>query len=49
MIWMYHNTKAKNGQIFSKEDVEKLGDGWVDTPAKFKPEKKKEPKKGVTK
>lgn len=38
---MYHKTKAKKGQLFTEEEVEKLSDEWVDTPAKFKEQKKK--------
>ncbi len=46
MKWMYHKTKAPKGEIFNEDKVKELKEGWVDTPAKFKEQKKTEPKKG---
>lgn len=44
-MWTYHKTLCPEGKILrSAEDEEKLGPGWVDTPAKFdqEPEAKKQ-------
>lgn len=38
---MYHKTLAPIGRIFeSPEEENEMGDGWVDTPAKFENESK---------
>lgn len=34
--FMYHKTKAPKGQKFKTSEIGKLGEGWVNTPAKFK-------------
>ena len=44
--FMYHKTEAPKGIVFEDDELEGLGDDWVDTPAGFsKPEKTEQQKR----